>query len=548
MAFREIKEKLEKSYVATQGKRFRDLDAYDRMLDGTFYEHIKTPFEQEKDSQGHYIRLSERRPSTPYNLPEIISQDCSALMFGDDHCPAIRCREIDSTKPVHTKTQDAIDELVEDLHFFERMMQVVPATFSGSSCVIVYCDPDGQPWFEVTRGKYCTPYFDNRFERKLTAVERVFDLDASTVESYGYRVPQDQREKKWWMRIVTDQTYHYWYAPLYSDDFARLGDDDGNGGKIEWAYDDRRSYPHRMKCVPVVWVKTPGGNRIDGRCVFGKVVDICVKLDYLLSQVCRAIEYSSDPTLAIMRDALSMQSPLESGGTGPPTDRTGAAVRDILAPLELGKEGDAKLLEITGGGIKIALDLLKRLREWGMEVVGGMKADQDHSTAAPQSGRALEILYVTLVWLIEALRKPFAQCAQSVIRIILTAAKDGPVKLETGNDGIDPDVKLECHWPSWHKPQGQDLLNEVKAWQIAAGASDNKPRPLLPDELIMARLVAIFGETDISGAIHKLEEQIEEDRKQNLAQLQAETNIETQAQVEIAKAKPAAPVGAGKAS
>src|SRR5579863_2087227 len=114
MAYREIKAKLSMSYCKTLGQRFRDLDAYDKMLDGTFYEHINHPFDKDDDGNGNYVRLSERRPSTIYGLPSIIEEDCAALIFGDDHCPAVRCREKDPKKQQYEGTQAAIDELLSD--------------------------------------------------------------------------------------------------------------------------------------------------------------------------------------------------------------------------------------------------------------------------------------------------------------------------------------------------------------------------------------------------------------------------------------------------
>ncbi len=389
--------------------------------------------------------------------------------------------------------------------------------------------------------------FHPYYERKLLGVKRVFDVKGSALIGYGYHVDPEKINTDWWMRIDTDEVGHWWYNPLPDDEFQRLGEKREDGSTIEWVFDSKRSSEHHFETTPAVWIKMPGGNRVDGQCVFKKIVDACVKLDYLLSQVCRGTEYTADPTLVIKDGNLGSAAALQSAGVGDAvTTREGNPVRDIVSPIRVGHEGDAKLLEITGGGMQVALDLLKRIREWAMEVVGGNKSDQDHSTAAPQSGAALMVLYNGLAWLVERLRKPLGvKGAVEILRVILRGAKAGVVKLAVPTDGVDPDAPMECHYPDWHKPHGQELLNEMKALQIAAGASDQKPRQILPMEIIAALSMAMVGKTDVSGALTKLEADVEQFQQQQLEQLEAEKNIEAEAQIKVEKAKPKPKVVAG---
>ncbi len=70
-------------------ERTRRLDILSRILAGSFYDNLPFEFHQERDADGTYIPLRNRRPSVRYALPRLVVEDSVALLFSDGHFPVI---------------------------------------------------------------------------------------------------------------------------------------------------------------------------------------------------------------------------------------------------------------------------------------------------------------------------------------------------------------------------------------------------------------------------------------------------------------------------
>src|ERR1700685_4245 len=71
-------------------ERYKLLDAYDRLLDGTFYDHLPSAFYDEIDQQGKYIKIRDRRPSSQFRLPRMVGRQVARKLFAGRHRPRLR--------------------------------------------------------------------------------------------------------------------------------------------------------------------------------------------------------------------------------------------------------------------------------------------------------------------------------------------------------------------------------------------------------------------------------------------------------------------------
>lgn len=510
MAFQDIVNKFKDVPGVTP--RYTKLWAFERMLNGTFYDDLPYSFSQEEDN-GNYIPLQNRRPSTPYNIPKIIVSQTSSLLFSEEQFPTVRCSfdtdEVNESERLKV-FEKTVETIIRECNLETVMLDVYEGGSVGSCAVIVRTLDDNLPYFEVVPGKNAKPIFEKRNPRKLMAIAQVYPVDAQDLIDDGY--DGIDPNVTYFMRIVVDDEAEIRYRPLPAHEYENVGAKRNDGTTIQWVESER--YEHGFGVCPAVWVKNlSGGNGIDGPCTWGSIVDFIVEIDYLLSQLGRGLRYSQDPMLAIEQGELAAVSgtfkPLgdadEPNGDGTnKRDSNGGLVKSPTNVLTV--DGKAKLLEISGGGFDATGKHVDRLREWALEVIGGMKSDAKNS-GKHQSGRALEILHNDLLLLVKRQRVAYGtNCLIPLIRLILIGVANGEFNIPSVT-AIDVDVPLHLIWNDWQKPSGSDLMNEVQALSYVAGASQTAPKQLLPDDVITEQAAKLYGLPDPNRVVRDMKAQ-----------------------------------------
>jgi hypothetical protein len=188
-----------------------------------------------------------------------------------------------------------------------------------------------------------------------------------------------------------------------------------------------RVAPGNLGFVPMVWVKNlPGGDDVDGRPTFPEeAIDIQIEADYLLSQGGRGLKYQSDPALHIKESQFSPNG--------------GPVVKGAGDALVTGQDGDAQLLEISGDAARTVLDWVKGLRELALEGAGGNRANAEKLSAA-QSGRAMELMNQSLIWLADKLRIAYGHLNTFDWRVVMgaTGAIAAAAGLLMSRDNLHP--------------------------------------------------------------------------------------------------------------
>ncbi len=492
MAFADLAKLVARNAPKGTSARYARLDALERLLNGTLYDFLPFSFDQEDEGTRH-ILLRERRPSLVYQLARLIVDQTSSLTFGEAHFPSIRSWESEDASDRSGGFEREIERIVEACDLESAMMSAIYRGSIGSSAVIVRgIGPKRIPHIEVVSGKVARPIFNPKDPTSLGGMVQVYTVSGEVLQAEGYE--KALADKTYWLRVEFDAKEERRFLPLTEQEFAEMQSADPDDKKApRWKLGE--AVDHGFGCTPVVWmVNPPAIDRVDGAATFEPIANFCVEIDYSLSQTGRGLRYSADPTLVVSRgDMMSLM-----GG-----ESEGPIVKSVARALELGEGGSAKLLEITGQGLDSAREYVKMLREWALEVVGGMKADAENSRG-PQSGRALEVLSQPLIWLVERMRIAYGtRGLLPVLRIILRGIKSGSLVI-AGVDAPDPDASMRLVWPSWWTPRGSDLAQQANALQTFAGGSVKNPVALLSRDTVARLAATTVGLDDPNRAVREL--------------------------------------------
>lgn len=500
MAFRELAEKLKLPTGASS--RYRQLEALSRMLDGTLYDDLPLAFEEEKKN-GKYVPLRERRPSTTFNLAYEITQDTLAELFGDEAFPSVKIA-VDRTPS--DPAEGEIGHLIEELNLESVCADAYEAGVVGSVAIVLHRSDNGLPFYDILPGNWCEPQYRSEYSNELLALVVTYPVDRKTVEDDFPDIVKKTPTDTYWYRYIIGPYETVDYEPLADTSFARLGELDAQGNRI--AFSERARNEHGFSGrVPAIFVKNLGGRprKIDGPGLWWPIRDICVEIDYTLSQCGRGLRYCSDPMLFLKRGDLINQADDDppagytktpGGGMATEIGAHGEMVRGATQVLVGGKDSDAKILEITGQGIAEERQFIQDLREYALEVVGGMKARAEHLKSAP-SGTALDKGLKPLRRLVRRQRRPYGN---NMLLPLLALTLHGfreklfdATPLDVNLDLIPVNGRMTLEWPNDDTLQGQELLWHVSGLQLAAGGSTKAPKELMAPDAIGAKLALDLG-------------------------------------------------------
>ena len=417
---------------------FRETRLYilQKFLNGTIYDNLE-PFHLEytgQDDTGQYVPLVRRRPSIIYRIPKIIVDASVSMLFGEGHFPVPRCEHENTTQFLQYITR------VCDLQG-----TMIDAARKGSigSVVILVKVLEGHFYFEALHTVHLIPVFKRTQPKVLEKLQEKKKVDGAALRAQGYDIPEDKTRETYYVMREWTETEEIYYQP-----FDENKNDDETFVPQK---DEKRSSKHDLGFVPATWIKNlPKSGGMDGHSTFEDILDICIEIDYQLSQHGRLLKYNSDPTLVIKN----------------PTSLDGQELTKGIGALNLDEKGDAYLLEITTGATKSVIEYVKALREMALEIVRGNRANPDKVHGA-QSGEALKMLNFELVSLVEEMRITYGEYGlQQVYCMILNMVESGKIEFDFDKSVPQPDKNCQGHimldWPAWYPPTALDKFNEAK--------------------------------------------------------------------------------------
>lgn len=413
------------------------LSALARVLDGTMYDLLEHPFDEEKNDAGEYIPLGKRRPSARTRICRTVVNDSVSLLFSEGHFPAVECAD--------EATRDALTKLAKESFLNEVMIDAATKGSAGSVAVIMRV-LKGRVFFTPMSTVYLTPTWDEDAPDTLAGVQERYKVRGDVLKGMGYAIPEDALSAEFWFQRTWDDVAETWFLPQSKDDAK-----EGKAPQV----DTTRTVQHGLGFVPMVWVRNlPGGDLVDGAATFPpEAIDVQIEADYLLSQGGRGLRYQSDPTLHIKQPLFSDQ---------------GAIVKGAANAIITGQEGDAKLLEISGDAANAVMDWVKGLRELALEGAGGNRSNPDKLSSA-QSGRAMELMNQTLIWLADKLRISYGEGALlDLLNMVVRASAKFPLVDKKGRKlgPLSQDDDLSLRWPQWYQPTYADKQTEAMTLDI----------------------------------------------------------------------------------
>ena len=375
------------------------------IYEGKLYDCL-LPWHKEYEEGGveGYIPLAKRRPSVIYNIPKIIVDESTSMLFGDSHFPIVRYKSDDDEKD--QENTNFLTQLIKNSNLKVKMVSAAKKGALGSVCIIVKV-LDTKFYIDVLSTQHLTPVFDYSSPGKLKKLTEKRKFIGESLCSYGYDIKEDDRKKYFYIVREWNASAEIYYLPYLCDDEEK----ENFSPKVDAA----RSETHDLGFVPAVWIKnTEDDDRIDGACVFFSIIDIGIEVDYQLSQLGRMLKYNSDPTLVIKDPSMLSDSQIVKGKT-----------------ITLGQEGDAYMLEMTSSSTTAVIEYVRLLRELALESVRGNRANPDKLSAI-NSGKALQMLNAKLISLVEDMRLTYGENGlKRVLSMMMSIFNSGKYKIET---------------------------------------------------------------------------------------------------------------------
>lgn len=409
--------------------RTHEILALCRVLEGKLYDELRYPFSVERNDAGEYIKLDCRRPSARTRFCQTVVNDSVSLLFSEGHFPEVDCTD--------EATRESLTTVIKEACLNAVMIEAATLGSVGSICILLKV-LKGRVFFDVMKTAFLTPVWQKEAPDTLESVTERYKVKGQALKDIGYAIDKDDLNTDFWFQRIWNDTAEEWYQPQKKADA-----DEGKAPRI----DALRTVTHNLGFVPMVWVKNlPCGNGLDGAPTFHvEAIDTQIEADYLLSQGGRGLKYQSDPTLHIKEPAFSASG-------------SGAVIKGAANAIITGADGDAKLLEISGDAATAVMEWVKALRVFALEGMGGNRSDGDKLSAA-QSGRAMEMMNQSLIWLADKLRISYGEGAlHSLLRMVVRASKLYPLKDKDGKalGEISQKDKVSLRWPQWYPPTYAD--------------------------------------------------------------------------------------------
>jgi hypothetical protein len=430
-------ERFQLDYTQQDIDRYKRLDIYERVLDGSIYDKLQPFYREYQSAGGSYIPLAQRRPSVKYKLARIIVNDSVAMLFGEGHFPMVSCADTE-----HQATTQLLQEITQKSNLRLAMLEAAKKGSVGSVCVIVKV-VKGHFLFEVLASKCLTPVFDQEDQNILVSLKEKYCISGKLLKQRGYDVKPELSYyvcREW---TTTEEIYYEPY-PVSKD----------NDSKFKPSVDKNKSTDHNLGFVPAVWIKNlpDHDGDVDGQCTFDDAIDIGIEIDYQLSQHGRLLKYNSDPTL-VVKD---------------PNRLEGEQLVKGMNALMVGQDGDAKYLQLDNAATTAVMEYVRTLRTLALETVRGDRSNPEKLLAG-HSGKALQMLNKPLISLVDEMRLTYGEIGLlTIYRMMLTMIKDSNVDIDLGENKLDAgncEEHLLLKWPPFYAATDQDkseMANTLK--------------------------------------------------------------------------------------
>lgn len=279
---------------------------------------------------GQSLPIKFRRPTAPYYLARVIVNRFTGLLFSERRHPKISVTD-------DPETEAWLNAFLKATRFWAKMIAARRYGGAMGSVAIGFKFKNGKPIVEVHDPRWCEVEFDDPDEGTLERFEKRYMFPKEVRNQDG----DLEQQWFWYRRVITKEHDTVWPCVRVED-----------GQEPVWRDEKFHRNEHQLGFVPVVWVKnTESQDEVDGMPDCQGILDQVHAIDTLQSQAFRGTISNLDPTLKIKTDS-----------------ETGEIRKGSDNALVMGQADDASYIEITGAGIKLAMELAEKTREQALEV------------------------------------------------------------------------------------------------------------------------------------------------------------------------------------
>jgi hypothetical protein len=427
---------LGKIKVLGESPRFLRLDRLDQYYFGLQYEGKPDWVECERRKEP-YIPIRDRKPLIQVGLCGQLVDRTASAMFGEKYFPKIKVTD----DPL---TEEFVRAIIAQSKLKAKFIAAAQKGLTAGSVLAVFSIMTGRFRVDFFDSKHCKPEF-NKLSGELERVVVLYKyLDEETDEANVWR----------WYKLELTQTSEI----LYDNPKVNA---DGRAPEFQVA----QRADHDLGFVTGEWI-TVGEERtsIDGvSLIDGPVQTLSDSLDYSLSQSDRATSYNMDPQVLLK---------------GIDADEMDALIRSSSKAWSLGRDGEAKLLEMTGKGIEAGRDHRTEIHKRALEASRVIILDPKDIAGQANSGIALERMHAPFVDLVGELRPWFGEYGlvpllqKMIVAAMITVDRGMTIDFEIPVGYQPLSLNIELDWPPIFPPTPTDLqaianmINTLAAGQI----------------------------------------------------------------------------------
>jgi len=440
------------------------LDEYDAYYERRQYDHLQ-PWDEKLSGDNGYVKMKDRAPKLNYNFAKVLCCRLASKLVGKKNFPTWKTEG-------DPDTEDFYRKILQSSSLRAKLVEPVRRCLNSGSVFVRFSLVNGQWKIEHYLAKWCFPTFDANNDLESIEIKYVYE-DPEDLDEHGEPV------KKWFKMELTKTSDIMYDSPTYD-----------SSSEPEFSVVDRAD--HGLGFVQGEWLVTSEEtNSIDGQSIVGDILEFIDELNYSISQTSDAVSYNQDPQLLLQ----NMDE-----------EEINQLVRSSEKAWNLGREGDAKLLEASMTGPEMAIEFRGKVRLSIQDLARIVLLDPEKVVTHASSGRAMEVLHGPMVELVEELQPQFeGHIRNLMMKMALTNAIQArkfaavPVNMPEGYNPIN--FFPIASFPPVFPQTIEDLQKKVSVAVQAASGN------IISRETMTRWLAKDFDIEDIEEELAKIENQ-----------------------------------------
>lgn len=413
--------------------RSATLDKVYKYLEGCQYDHLAAWQDCQDES---YIKVRDRRPRVIFPFAKIYQNRVASKLVGASTFPALRIED-------DPDTEQFLSIIMNASFFKAKMLSAGKNLASYTSAFVRFKVEDGAIILENYNPNYCYPKFDSKGQ--LVEVEIKYVFESNEIDASGKPV------LKWYRWIGTQESDTLYNEPEYKPD-------------VEPLWEVVEQVDHGLGMVQGTWFRA--GEHLNG--VDGEDLPMVEQLDGFIDAINYNLSLSDSSSSYGMEPQLALKGLTE--------EEAGDLIKSAHRAWLLGREGDAKFLEVGGSGLEAGKNTREDLLKYASHAAQIVFLDPEKMAANAQSGKAMEVMHAALVEMVNELRpwmaKGMVELAQKILAVVVHYNNAGFETEYIAPKGWMPDsLDIQVKWPPIFPLTIQDVQQIVSIGNMMANAN-----------------------------------------------------------------------------